>query len=141
MASRGAQEAPRWPQDGPKTIPRASQDPSNMLQRDPGEAPRHPRASQSCPNLFQDHLVAQKFFQNLPKSTLKTISLSLPKQKSMERLGINMTSIRVKFLFLVIFGKFWKSYSKTDVTMKILAKDYPYRLILSFVRLKNVENI
>ena len=50
--------------------------------------------------------------------------------------------VRCKFfLLLVIFGKFWKSYSKTDVTMKIVAKNYPYGLILSFVRLKNVENI
>ena len=53
-----------------------------------------------------------------------------------EKIEKNRFFFRVKFSFFVIFGPFWKSYSKTDVTMKILRKNYADRLILRFVRLK-----
>ena len=41
---------------------------------------------------------------------------------------------RLKFLFFVIFGQFSKSYSKMDVAIQILAKNYPDTL---FSRLYN----
>ena len=36
---------------------------------------------------------------------------------------------------------FWRSYEKTDVTIKFYAKNYPYRLIFKSVRLEMAENM
>ena len=36
--------------------------------------------------------------------------------------------------------RFWRSYEKTDVTIKFYAKNYPLRLIFKSVRLKMFEN-
>ena len=52
MLPRYSKMISRRPQDGPKTIPRASQDASNMLQRDPGEAQgiqELPKTAQTSP--------------------------------------------------------------------------------------------
>ena len=37
--------------------------------------------------------------------------------------------------------RFWRSYEKTDVTIKFYAKNYSYKLIFKSVRLKIVKNM